>query len=306
MIQGSCARVFDAMPSGESTEETAATASSVTGKADQYVPVFSNLQGQYKKYRKRCDLHRKKMELAGLSKKTVFNLVTLMTGRAWDLVEDIPMDVLQSEDGFKRVFERLDKGFKFDALTELLEDFEAFFVKLQRRPGQTLQEYAADFVRAERQLRVTHQVDLPEKVKVWLFLRRSGINKEQRQLVLTNHGAEKLDLEETQKAMNFILSQDSKLESRSRFGKGDVYYQDFYEEELEDFGDEDEYDGAYYQDGGSDLGAPWPDQDQDYYDESTEEVYDVDEYDEVYASFVDAKSRMNSLRVARGYYSGLG
>ena len=49
-----------------------------------------------------------------VQKKTVFNLATLMTGRAWDLVEDIPMDVLQSEDGFKRVFERLDKGFKFD------------------------------------------------------------------------------------------------------------------------------------------------------------------------------------------------
>ena len=304
MKQGFSAWECFAMPSAESTAETSAPSTAVTGKADQYVPVFTNVQRQYKEYRKRCDLYRKKMELAGRSKETVFNLVTLMTWRAWDLVEDIPIDVLQGDEGFKRVFERLDRGFKFDALTELPEDFETFFVKLQRRSGQTLQEYSADFARAERQLRITHKVDLPEKVKAWFFLRRSGINKEQRQLVLTNLGAEKLDLEETQKAMNFILGQDSKLEGRIRAGKGDVFYQDYLDDEYEDFGDDydDEGESVYYQDGADDHGTPWPDQDQDYYDETTEDIYDVDEYDEIYASFVDAKARMNSLRVSRGYY----
>ena len=293
------------MPAAGSTSETASSSAAVTGKADQYVPVFNNVQRHYKEYRKRCDLYRKKMELAGRSKETVFNLVTLMTGRSWDLVEDISIEVLQSEDGFKRVFERLDKGFKFDALTELPEDFETFFVKLQRKSGQTLQEYAADFARAERQLRITHKVDLPEKVKAWFFLRRSGINREQRQLVLTNLGADKLDLEETQKAMNFILGQDSKLDGRPRHGKGEVFYQDHddeYDFELEGDFEDDDYDGAYYQDGGEDFGAPWPDHGQDYYDDGADEVYDVDEYDEVYASFVDAKTRMNSLRVSRGFY----
>ena len=36
-----------------------------TGKADSHVPVFSNLQKDYREYRKRAELYKKKMELAG-------------------------------------------------------------------------------------------------------------------------------------------------------------------------------------------------------------------------------------------------
>ena len=61
------------------------------------------------------------------------------------------------------------RGFKFDELTELPEDFENFFVRLQRRGNQTLQDYAMEYSHAERQLRVTHKVELPEKVKAWWF-----------------------------------------------------------------------------------------------------------------------------------------
>ena len=39
--------------------------------------------------------------------------------------------------GCTRVFERLDRGFKFDALTELPEDFEHYFVRLHGAPGET-------------------------------------------------------------------------------------------------------------------------------------------------------------------------
>ena len=174
-----------------------------TGKADQYVPIFDNVQRNYKEYRKRCELCRVKMELSGRARETIFNIITLLSGKAWDLVDDIPMDVLQGTDGFTRVFERLDRGFKFEALTELPEDFETFFVRLHRKPQQTLQEYTVEFSKAERQLRTTHGVELPEKVRAWWFLRKSGIQKEQRQLVLTNVGADNLTVDGIQKAMNF-------------------------------------------------------------------------------------------------------
>lgn len=69
---------------------------------------------------------------------------------------------------------RLDSGFRYDPLTELPDDFETFFVKLQRKGGQTLQDYMTDFTKAERRLKNSHQVDLPEKVKAWWFLRKAG------------------------------------------------------------------------------------------------------------------------------------
>ena len=296
--------IAPAMPPASSAAVTASgdgPATAFTGKADQHVPIFDNVQRNYREYRKRCELYKAKMDVSGRSKETVFNLVTLMTGKSWDLVDDLSLEVLQSAEGFKSVFDRLDRGFKFDALTELPEDFENYFVRLSRRPGQTLQDYSAEHARAERRLRITHEVDLPEKVKAWWYLRKSGINREQRQLVLTNVGSERLTLDNVQKAMNFILGQDSKVDSKIR-GKVDFFYQD---DEPVDYADlDDDYqepETAYWQEAADEV--PWPDYDQDYYiDEDGSDIFDVEEYDEVFASYQDAKTKLNPMRASRGFY----
>ena len=230
------------------TSGTSGASPANTGKADNYVPVFSNQQREYKEFKKRAEIYRVKMRLAGRQKETVFNLVTMMSGKAWDLVEDLPVAEMDKDESFDKIFERLDKGFRYDPLTELPDDFEAYFIKLQRRSNQTLQEWSAEYLRAERRLTTTHGVTLPEKIRAWFFLRRSGVSKEQRQLILTNVGAENLNLEAVSKAMNFILGQDSRLE-----GKGDkwnkkvdhAHYQD--ELDNEDWPDAD---ATYYQDVG--------------------------------------------------------
>ena len=283
--------------------EGQASTGAATGKADQYVPVFDNSQRSYKEFRKRCELYRVKMELEGRQQETIFNIVTLLTGKAWDMVDDLTTATLQGDGGYDAVFERLDHGFRYEPLTELPEDFETFFVKLTRKANQTLQEYAADFSRAERQLRVTHSVELPQKVLAWWFLRRSGIGREQRQLVLTNVGADNLTLENVQKAMNFILGQDSRLDTRWARTKADAFYQDEIPDDGPDFYEDDE--PTYWQEEG-DYSQPWPDEGEDYYDHDpgpqTEDVFDVDEFDEIYASYTDAKSKLNNLRVSRGFY----
>ena len=71
-----------------------------------------------------------------------------------------------------------------------------------------------DFTKAERRLKISHQAELPEKVKAWWFLRRSGITKEQRQLIPTNVGNQGLAMDEVVKAMSFILGQNSKTEGQ--------------------------------------------------------------------------------------------
>ena len=177
---------LDAVPMATEAASTGLAPTVVnTTKADSHVPVFDNVSKNYLEYRRRCEVYKQKMEMAGRGKETIFNPVILMTGRSWDLVEDLDVEQL-ANDGYKKVFERLDKGFQFDPLTELPGDFERFFISLNRRAGQTLQDYIQEFTHAERRLRTIHKVDLPEKVKAWFFLRRSGLSCEQRLMVLSS------------------------------------------------------------------------------------------------------------------------
>ena len=51
----------------------------------------------------------------------------------------------------------------------------------------------------------------------------------------------------------------------------------------------------------------WADEDQDYYDDAVagsqeSPVFDVEEYDEIYATYMDAKGKLNAMRTARGFY----
>ena len=94
-------------------------------------------------------------------------------------------------------------------------------------------------------------------------------------------------------------------------GKTDVYHQDedpYYED---DGGWDYNEDTVYYNDaGGTDGDTPWPDQGQDYYDEGEDqdpntEVFDVEEFDEIYASYADAKAKLNAMRTSRGFFLSL-
>ena len=79
-------------PSG--TASSGGAADAYTGKADSYVPTFNGKQSDYREYRRRCDIYQMKMKLANREKETVFNLVTLLQGRAWDCVEDLTVEDL--------------------------------------------------------------------------------------------------------------------------------------------------------------------------------------------------------------------
>lgn len=298
--------------------KTAAQSSEATGsgdhfaaKADNYVPSFSGKQSDYKEYRKRCDLYAAKMKLAKRENETVFNLVTLLTGHAWDVIEDMTVDDLSQSDSFAKVFARLDSAFKYDPLTELPADFEAYFVKLQRKAGQTVQEYQQEYLRIERRLTTTHKLQIPEKIRAWWFLRRSGLTKDQRQLVLTQLGEKKLDLDSVMKSMNFIIGQDTKMEgsnSASRWQRGSTSYKTsaYLAEDEDDLGQDDDWwddEEVYYEDENP------IDAYEDYYHDPhhidepyPETIYDVEEYDNVYAGYIEAKQQLNRLRTSRGFY----
>eukprot|EP00913_Durusdinium_trenchii_P030874 g28916.t1 len=238
-----------------------------------------------------------------------------LRGRAWDACEDIPMDQLEGSGSMKAVLDRLDKVFKFDAITELPNDFETFFVTLARRKGSTLQEYSGDFERALRKLG-QHGVDLPDKVVGWYYLRRAGLSQNQRQMVLSSIGTETLSLENVRRVMNFVIGQDSVpdggVDHRSKMNrwkspfpmKESIYFE---EDELVDD----------YQDWEDDMAIMFADADQfwgskeaedpEEFEEFDDEVNIVSddmaaEYDDILAGYTEARQRLNALRMSRGYY----
>ena len=287
---------------------TAAGPRPYTGKAHELVPEFSNRSSEYKEYRKRFMLYERKMALASRSKETAFNLMSVLHGRAWSAVEDLNITDLEAEDGWKKILERLDAVFKYDALTELPYDFETFFFHTYRKKNQTVQEYCADF---ERQLRKLdqHGVALPDKVIGWFFLRRAGLRREQRQMVMSTLSTEKLALDSVRKALNFVIGQDAVPEgmmqgTEKRWGKGQkdsiFYEEDEYEDEAYFHNEQESWEPE-------DSPTYYDDVDAAYYEEGGEEsVFEAEEavaeYDDVLAAYTDARQKLNQLRVSRGFF----
>lgn len=224
------------------------------------------------------------------------------------------MEQLAESSAYDKVLQRLDNVFQYETMTELPADFEAFFVKLQRRVGQTVQEYQAEFDHVERRLISVHKIQLPEKIRAWWFLRRSGLKKEQRQLVLTQLGEANLTLTKTMSAMNCIIGQDAKMDA-PRWNRGSASssgYKDgayHVDDGHEDWSWEDEGEGVYWEEDEYEE-DPQVDFNEDYYpgtyavdeERNVEVPYDHEEYDNVFSSYIEAKSQLNRLRTSRGFY----
>lgn len=291
----------------QAQQSQAAGSQDFTGKADQHVPTFSNVQSEYKEFRRRCDIYAAKMKIAKRSNETVYNIMTLLTGRAWDCVEDLQVSDLAKENAYDVVMDRLDKAFKYEALTELPQDFENFFINMQRKAGQTVQDFETEYLHVERKLINIHKIDIPEKIRAWWFLRRSGLTREQRQLVLTQLGEGNLTLDRAMKAVNFIIGQDSKLDGgrQPRHHQHGSYKAVSYA--ADEQGGDDDDDVWWNEEEDEQDQVDWS---EDYYDQTYaanddpdhDDAFDVQEYDDVFASYVEAKSQLNRMRTSRGYY----
>ena len=157
----------------------------------------------------------------------MLNIVGSFTGVTWRLFQDWGIEELEKEDAFKKVIETLDANFAYDAKVQLPTDFEAYFNLLQRSPGQTLLLYVADHEEAYRKLQ-QHRIELPASVQGWDLLRRSGLSREQRQLITLK--APNLEKNAVIEALYLILGQDYKgggwnAERNRRFGGGHLWKQ---------------------------------------------------------------------------------
>ena len=284
---------------------------------DTYIPVFNNKPEDYREWRQRINLYKKKLSLQGKDKEAVINLLTSLQGVAWRQVEH-QVDKLMDADGFKKTLELLDAAFRYDARVEMPRALEKFFYTISRKSDQTLLTYVSDHREALREVE-KHGIQIPENVSGWLLLRRSGLTTEQKQLIQSRCG----DLKdyEVEQAMYYLLGQDYKTRVQPMMGgKGrphrwqrsghgyvaeDVYYDD--EWDYVDDNDED----AYYEelDGGSYAEAEAYEDPYAYEESALYETEDGDYQDdgdpqleEAYAAYLDARRQFANIKAARGYY----
>ena len=291
---------------------------------DTYIPVFSNRPADYKEWRKRILLYKKKSDINKKGREATINLLTSLSGVAWRQIENLVDKATESEDGFQLILDELDKTFKYDDQVEMPRAFENFFYKTSRRDGQSLLSYVADHREALGEVE-RHGITIPDKISGWLLLRRAGLSMEQKQLE-QGRGPELTQTSVTE-SLYYLLGQDYRgkattpnrswkgtgrgagQNSSRNWNRGNVYVT----EEVYDAEEEEIYETWAEE-------PPWPEEEQDYdeptednvyYEDEMEELHDLDEeffteveqrYEDAYATYLDARRQMANLKASRGYY----
>ena len=96
---------------------------------------------------------------------------------------ELELDVLNSENGMGVLFEFLDKYLLEDELMNSWNKFEDF-EKFERKPGQNIREYVADFDLKFRKLEKL-QIKLPPEILAFKLLKNANLRKQERMIVLT-------------------------------------------------------------------------------------------------------------------------
>ena len=96
---------------------------------------------------------------------------------------ELELDVLNCENGMSVLFEFLDRYLLEDELMNSWNKFEDF-EKFERKHGQNIREYVADFDLKFRKLEKIH-IKLPSEVFAFKLLRNANLSKQDRMLVLT-------------------------------------------------------------------------------------------------------------------------
>ena len=294
---------------------------------DTYIPIFNNSPGDYKEWRSRINLYRRKLDLQGKSKEAVINLLTSLSGVSWKQVEHNVESFIEDKDGFDKVLAVLDKAFKYDDRVEMPRALEKFFYTMGRRGDQTLMAYCADHREALRQLE-KHGITIPDNVVGWLLLRRSGLTLEQKQLIQSREPS--LAADKIEENMYFLLGQDYKgragddrkwVKGRDRHAhRGHLWRPrtsyGYAAEELYEADDFEEPDDAYFDDEAyiqedddpSSYGADsWEEvsmaeEEAHYAGQDGDEGEQDPDLEEAYATYLDARRQFANLRAARGFY----
>jgi len=285
---------------------------------DTYIPIFTNKPDDYKEWRQRILLYKRKSDLNKKQKEATINLMTSLSGIAWKQIEGTDEKAAESEEGFMMILTELDKTFKYDDQVEMPRAFERFFFGPHRREGQTMINYVADHREALAEVE-KHGISIADKVAGW---RRAGLSTGQKQMVQGRASA--FTQVSVVEALYFLFGQDYKgraSDNKSwKSGKGygasrwsgnqNYMVEDAYEMDDEDWPDEPDDDASTWEQWDDEAYEMDENYEDGYYTYILEEN-DLDDehyaeaeqhYEEIYATYLDARRQMANMKASRGFY----
>ena len=306
-------------PGSSAPTAKASTSQQMETMKDTYIPIFSNRVADYREWRQRILLYKRKLALSGKEKEATINVLTSLTGVAWKQIEHLAESAVDETNGFDQVLSALDKAFKYDDRVEMPRSLEKFFYQLTRRSDQTLLAYCSEHREQMREIE-KHGIKIPDSVAGWLLLRRSNLTQEQKHLVQSQVGP-KLESAKVEEVMYYLFGQDykSRVDSPSKWNKGPKKQQRWYSprksgtaymtEDVEDNAYEYEIEETYVaeeayveeDDENFEDAAELDFEDEGQWHEAAFEE-DDQQLEEAYATYLDARRQFANLKAARGYY----
>ena len=97
-----------------------------------------------------------------------------LTGEAWDAMEDVDFDALDSPDAFKEITDKLDTLYRYTAEVGLPGRCDSFFQEFCRQPKETLNAYVLRHQKERLRLKEAG-LEVPDLLAGWHLLTRSAV-----------------------------------------------------------------------------------------------------------------------------------
>ena len=139
----------------------------------------------YKKWRRRAELYLMALPTTFPKERWGAKLVEHLRGEAEECVEDLPLEKIMAEDGYKTVFSILDEKYQNLKEDEMHQALREYFYTVSVRSGESFRNFIARQDNVYRRL-VQHGIKLPEEVQGWFLLKKLHLDSSQEALVLTS------------------------------------------------------------------------------------------------------------------------
>ena len=98
-------------------------------------------------------------------------------------MEDLPLEKIMAEDGYKTVFSILDEKYQNLKEDEMFQALREYFYTVNVRSGESFRNFIAREDNVYRRL-VQHGIKLPEEVQGWFLLKKLLLESFQEVLIL--------------------------------------------------------------------------------------------------------------------------
>ena len=243
----------------------------------------------YRRWRRRAELFLLALPSNYSKERWGPKLLEFIQGEAEEALEDLSIEKVTAENGYKDILAILDDKYKELQQESLHRGLKEYFYQVMIKPGESYRNFMVRLDTAHRKL-AEHGITLPEEVQGWFLMRKLGLDLPSESMVLTATSGS-LKKSEVTKAIKAIFPQGK----GGAVKRSDVFV-------LEELGEQGmtgaEAEQPPEEDGQEEVQEIFEivaDQVQQHSD------YEEDEALDVFESYRDIKKKVQDKKTSRGF-----